>query len=341
MFQLLKLLTNDKPVCKETFGKKMVMIYAAIKGFCDRMKIRVRSPHLPRKLRGFICWLLILSFFLICSCTLLWLLDIHSEMLEFKVKSLLVGKLLHFFFSRFGWIAGGLILTFLITACDPGSMMLPGPSGSSNSSSWKEDSFEMQVLMEPFSETETEGTSGNPPIPRVAGEEAGPSHQASIIHNASFESSLHQRIQRLENENTPFLLDKGKGEYWTDIKRDLDQAPSQQEYNRLLEFENCDLQIRELKHLCSALFRQTLSQHPDLLPKCIERDAESAVLSFLESQREEFEAEFAPDGDGNGINTHWMDKLEMDLFQEMADDLHKNGGSSYYFLKFLHKYFPD
>ena len=78
-----------------------------------------------------------------------------------------------------------------------------------------------------------------------------------------------------------------------------------------------------------------------MLPKCIERDAESAVFSFLESKTEEFEAEFAPDGDGNGINTHWIDKLEMDLFQEMADDLHKNGGSSFYFWKLIQEYFPD
>lgn len=51
-----------------------------------------------------------------------------------------------------------------------------GPSGAQNSSSWTEDSFEIRVLLEPFPETEMEGTSGNPTRPRVARDEAGPSN---------------------------------------------------------------------------------------------------------------------------------------------------------------------
>nr|YP_009382467.1 hypothetical protein AEK19_MT2037 [Utricularia reniformis]ART32196.1 hypothetical protein AEK19_MT2037 [Utricularia reniformis] len=39
----------------------------------------------------------------------------------------------------------------------------------------------------------------------------------------------------------------------------LDQAPTQHEYKRLLEFEN-----PELKHECYSLFQQVLSQHPAL-----------------------------------------------------------------------------
>jgi len=40
-----------------------------------------------------------------------------------------------------------------------------------------EDSFEIGVLEEPFSETELEGTSARSSIPRVAGDEAGPSNR--------------------------------------------------------------------------------------------------------------------------------------------------------------------
>ena len=64
-----------------------------------------------------------------------------------------------------------------------------GPSGPSTPSSWTEDSFDMQVLLESFSETEMDGAStsvnqreARPPLPAnpVAsrGEEAGPSNRA-------------------------------------------------------------------------------------------------------------------------------------------------------------------
>lgn len=41
----------------------------------------------------------------------------------------------------------------------------------------------------------------------------------------------------------------------------LDQASSQSEYNRLLEFEKRDLRIRELKQECFSLFQHLLSEH--------------------------------------------------------------------------------
>jgi len=75
-----------------------------------------------------------------------------------------------------------------------------------------------------------------------------------IIHNNSLESSIKNRIVALENANTIFLLDKERGVYWSEIKGALDQAPSQREYNQLLDFENRDLRIRELKHECYSLF---------------------------------------------------------------------------------------
>lgn len=70
-----------------------------------------------------------------------------------------------------------------------GGELIPSNSGSggpSHSNSWTEDSFGIRVLMEPFSETEMEGTSVNqpesgrvPPATHVAprGDEAGPSNQ--------------------------------------------------------------------------------------------------------------------------------------------------------------------
>ena len=73
-----------------------------------------------------------------------------------------------------------------------GGLPLPAPSSPSSSSSWPEDSFGINVLLEPFSETEMDGAStsvnqreARPPLPAnpVAsrGEEAGPSNRAPSI----------------------------------------------------------------------------------------------------------------------------------------------------------------
>ena len=125
-----------------------------------------------------------------------------------KVALSLGGRALSLLMIKMG-CSGGLLITALITYFHPepiifmmdpsGGKVTPysGPSGPSSSSSWTEDSFEIRVLLEPFSETETEGTSVNPPIPRVAGEEGGPSHQTAITPNGSWESSLRTRIRLL------------------------------------------------------------------------------------------------------------------------------------------------
>jgi hypothetical protein len=94
--------------------------------------------------------------------------------------------------------------------------------------------------------------------------EAGPSHQGSVVKNASLEASMRNRIVRLELDNSPYLLDKAKGEYWALVKQELDHASSQREYNLLLEFESRDLQIRERKLECLNLFNLVLSQNPPL-----------------------------------------------------------------------------
>ena len=155
-----------------------------------------------------------------------------------------------------------------------GGEIIPSNSGSggpSHSNSWTEDSFSIGVLMEPFSETEMEGTSVHSSVARdEAGpshqgrDEAGPSHEGRVVQNASLESSMRNRIVRLEQDDSPFLLDKAKGAYWSDIRLQLEHAPSQKEYNRLLEFENRDLLLREQKHEALRLFQGILEQNPPL-----------------------------------------------------------------------------
>jgi len=162
-------------------------------------------------------------------------------------------------------------------------MMSPSGGGiipSNSGSSWTEDSFEIKVLMEPSPEPEMEGTSARSAIPRV--DEAGP---PPLTHNCSLESSMRNRIARLEGDGSSYLLDKEKGEYWSDIKLALGQAPSQQEYQRLLEFENRDLQIRELKHECLRLFQKVLTQNPTLAAQA-PYNPQEAFNDFLGQHRD-------------------------------------------------------
>jgi len=187
--------------------------------------------------------------------------------------------------SRLGLNLSDLFSFFILSV---GGLPLPAPSSPSSSSSWKEDSFEMKVLLEPFSETEMEGTgtSARSSIPRGAGDEAGPSHQKDFAPNGSFESSIRNRVLRLENDNSLFLCEKERGEYWTEKNKELDQTSSQQEYNQLLEFENRDLQIRERKHECFSLFKKNLSQHPALAEKLYYKPQEAFTDFFDEKQNE-------------------------------------------------------
>jgi hypothetical protein len=216
------------------------------------------------------------------------------------------------------------LFPFLLIFCVEGGLPLPAPSGPSSSSSWTEDSFEMRVLLEPFSETEMEGTSMNPTIPRVAGEEAGPSHQkSSITRNWSLESSIRTRITLLEKENTLFLLDRERGEYWADVQKALNEAPSQREYSRLLDFENRDLQIRELKHECYSIYRIVLSEHPSFAENAPDPDPKEAILDFFDATWDELDAH--PEWDPEE-----RDRIEILFLNKVSRDMRERGPDSIY-----------
>ena len=157
--------------------------------------------------------------------------------------------------------------------------------------------------MEPFSETEMEGARSS--IPRVAGDEAG--HQGSVVPNASLESSMRNRIVRLEQDKSPYLLDKGKGEYWAHIKEELNHASSQRKYNQLLDFENRDLQIRELKHSCFSLFNHVLSQHPPLVDQA-PYNPQEAFDDFLDQQQHGL-----PVWERDALELNWLDIVRKGL----------------------------
>lgn len=168
----------------------------------------------------------------------------------------------------------------------------------------------------------------NSSIPRVARDEAGPLHQAAIVHNSSFESSIRSRIRRLGDDSRIFLLDKETGEYWKEVKATLDQAPTQEEYRRLLEFENRDLQIRELKHSCFSQFRQVLSEQPALKENAA-YDPEEALIDFFDEKRDGLD------------KTHlkWSpeqrDKEEIEFITRVEKDIRERGPDSHYITEIL------
>lgn len=155
-----------------------------------------------------------------------------------------------------------------------------------------------------------EGASSNPPI----------------RHNGSLETSLQNRINHLQRANCIFLLDKNDT-YWNDIKRTLDQAPSQQEYNRLLEFENRDLQIRELKHSCFSQFEQVLSEHPALAENAAYNPQE-ALLDFFDEKRDELDTHLE-------WSTAKKDREELQFVDQVGQDIRKHGPYSIYMKKIL------
>ena len=98
------------------------------------------------------------------------------------------------------FVSGVKSCLFLILCVGEGQA-LPAPSEPSSSSSWREDSFGIGVLLEPFSETESESRESNSlrsTLPRAARDEAGPSqpcHEWGLA-NERFSALLARHLQK-------------------------------------------------------------------------------------------------------------------------------------------------
>lgn len=122
----------------------------------------------------------------------------------------------------------------------------------------------------------------------------------------------------MENTNWIFLLDKDRGVYWAEVQNSLDNCSSQKEYNQLIELENRDLQIRELKHECYSLFQQMLTEHPALA----ENAPKEAFIDFLDEKRDEL--------DQQGGNILVKDQRELEFLNVLSHDLRTHGPNSAY-----------
>lgn len=154
-----------------------------------------------------------------------------------------------------------------------------------------------------------------------------PFPEEAILHNSSLETSMRNRVEKLENEGSIFLLDKAKGAYWAEIKQALDQAPSQREYQRLLEFESRDLQIRERKNSCYSVFQQVLSQHPVLAERACYNPKE-AFLDFVDGNRDDLDTHLE-------WSTAERDRRELLLLERVGKDISERGPDSIYMRKLL------
>jgi hypothetical protein len=117
-------------------------------------------------------------------------------------------------------------------------LLQPSISECASSGSSSENSFDLRVLEEPW------------PVP--------------VVRNIALEASLSNRIRTLENSNSVFLLNETRGQHWSEVRKNLTEAPNQEEYNRRLDFENRDLFMREKRTECSTIFLGVLSRNPVL-----------------------------------------------------------------------------
>ncbi|KAL0533103.1 hypothetical protein IC582_030564 [Cucumis melo] len=176
----------------------------------------------------------------------------------------------------------------------------PSSSTYFDNPSSSEDSFALQVLSEPW----------------------------PVTPNTAEETSLFNRIRRLEEDDSIFLLGKAPGLFWTDcIQSQLYSYSTQEEYDFYLEFSKRDLEIRELKNSSYSLFSLFLNFDPHLSEEAPYNPRE-CFLDFLEEWNHEMSR--IP-----GLTVEERQREEIEFLQEVFKDLRKHGPKSYYIFKIL------
>lgn len=160
------------------------------------------------------------------------------------------------------------------------------------------------------------------------------------------EASIRSRITSLENRDSVFLLEKPKGDFWNDVKAELERCATQQEYDQKLHFENRDLQVREQRHSCYVVWRQLLSEHPDLAGRAAYDPLES-IRDFFNEQRDAIDRgshlNLLDPPENSGLlgpqeqfkKPSDVDREEVLLLQEVEKDLRDRGVNSVYIGRLL------
>lgn len=222
-----------KPLSLALFGLFLMGLIGHFRVICSRRNAKSK--------KGFVLAIQILLCLVIYIYISFMRLHLASFLSVTSLSALIVSRVgLHFsdLFSFFMWSVGG-----------GNALPLPAPSAPSSSSSWTEDSFEMGVLLEPFSETE-EGPSVNSSTPgtpssrdweelrRVLGEEPQPVNAAA---------QNNQHLPRAPDQEGRAVLDTSiQGQIQaveSALKRSFEgycQWPSVAQRFPLLDFQNLD-----------------------------------------------------------------------------------------------------
>lgn len=159
---------------------------------------------------------------------------------------------------------------------------------------------------------------------REAAPDAAPEAAPTVVaRNEGFEAALRTRVTLLERENSPFLPQDEKGEFWGSVLQNLSSAPDQREYHRRLEFESTDLLLREHKQCSLRVFTSILDQSPELKESSGGKDAEESFKWFLAEVTEARLGEFPTASE------------ELRLIAEVTRNLRQGGPSSEYLKKFV------
>lgn len=148
-----------------------------------------------------------------------------------------------------------------------------------------------------------------------------------VQRNKSIESSLFQRVKNLENQNSLFLPQLEKGEFWTDIKIKFDSALTKEEYEFSLEFESWDLRIRELRQQCASILKGEIQNSNLFKKEEIYINPVEAIKDFFDEQRANLEEGLDPI---ETFDSHRIEKKEVEFLINLLKDLSKKKGASFF-----------
>lgn len=214
---------------------------------------------------------------------------------------------------------GSVLVIFYVSSVNPYSH----PSGAGGSPNWSE--FDLGVLEEPFPTVEV--NQPLPPAPQV--EPAPPANPVEhpIRPYIGLESSMRNRVFLLNQQQCVFLFDQGDT-YWAELKAKLRECPSQEDYSRLLDFENRELQILEEKHKVHRSFTRLLVENPALGQQAPYHPHE-ICKEVLNEKEDTFFSESAH------LPSSERYAKVINQFTSIWEDLEERGSASRYFIEFV------
>nr|YP_006291808.1 ATP synthase F1 subunit 1 [Daucus carota subsp. sativus]AEY81132.1 ATP synthase F1 subunit 1 [Daucus carota subsp. sativus] len=302
--------------------KQILVIYAAVNGFCDRMPLE-KIEQFEKVITSLIIPELLQKLLIYLNFALAGLKGNKIFRLPggIQIYSNYLLKVVFFFTIGLIWRSTFLHMNELLQAAAQfcpalgegmsgtgGGGGLPGPfgdPGSTNTTALAGTSDE-QAQAEP-------GTREERNAPRVRDAEVG-----GIVRNSGLEASIHNRILRLDNLDSPYLLDRKGVDSWADVKAELDGADSQREYYRRLDFESRDPQIREEKMECFNfnIFKTLLQGNPGLANQAPYK-AQEVLDDFFDERGDQLSKE--------GVTVLERDRRELSFLNGVKQQLQQNG----------------